>query len=74
MMDFILNIQRSSCKHLLFQVVLLQTGTVTFYSLESQNIVGECKVPGEITDLQICFDDSLDLLTLLVRNRNKYFI
>ncbi|CAH0627045.1 unnamed protein product [Chrysodeixis includens] len=43
-----------------------KTGTITFYNLESQNIVGECKVSGEITDLQICFDDSLDLLTLLI--------
>ncbi|XP_050557466.1 uncharacterized protein LOC118261981 [Spodoptera frugiperda] len=43
-----------------------KAGTITFYSLDSQTIVGECKVPGEITDLQICFDDSLDLLTLLI--------
>ncbi|KAJ0179818.1 hypothetical protein K1T71_004409 [Dendrolimus kikuchii] len=43
-----------------------KTGSVTFYSLESQSIVGECKVVGEITDLQICFDDSLDLLALLI--------
>ncbi|XP_075970698.1 uncharacterized protein LOC142973045 [Anticarsia gemmatalis] len=43
-----------------------KTGSVTFYSLESQTIVGECKVPGEILDLQICFDDSLDLLSLLI--------
>lgn len=45
---------------------LLQTGVVTFYSLESQTIVGEVKVAGEILELQICFDDSLDLLALLV--------
>lgn len=37
-----------------------------FYSLESQCVVGETKVPGDIVDLQICFDDSLDLLALLV--------
>lgn len=43
-----------------------KTGTISFYSLESQTILGDCKVTGEITDLQICFDDSLDLLTLLV--------
>ncbi|KAG6446391.1 hypothetical protein O3G_MSEX004408 [Manduca sexta] len=43
-----------------------KTGAITFYSLESQSIVGECKVAGVITDLQICYDDSLDLLTLLV--------
>ncbi|KAJ8731958.1 hypothetical protein PYW08_014688 [Mythimna loreyi] len=43
-----------------------KTGTISFYSLDSQTIVGECKVSGEITDLQICFDDSLDLLTLLI--------
>ncbi|CAB3243026.1 unnamed protein product [Arctia plantaginis] len=43
-----------------------KTGTIIFYSLESQNIVGECRVQGEITDLQICYDDSLDLLTLLI--------
>ncbi|XP_063532563.1 uncharacterized protein LOC134743150 [Cydia strobilella] len=41
-------------------------GTVTFYSLESQSVVGECKVSSEIKDLQICFDDSLDLLALLI--------
>ncbi|PZC79028.1 hypothetical protein B5X24_HaOG216979 [Helicoverpa armigera] len=43
-----------------------KTGSIAFYSLDTQSIVGECKVPGEITDLQICFDDSLDLLTLLI--------
>ncbi|CAG4941961.1 unnamed protein product [Parnassius apollo] len=43
-----------------------KTGLVTFYSLESQTIVGETKVAGEIFDLQICFDDSLDLLALLI--------
>ncbi|XP_028171094.1 uncharacterized protein LOC114360559 isoform X1 [Ostrinia furnacalis] len=47
-----------------------KTGTITFYSLESQTIVGECKVSGEIIDLQMCFDDSLDLLALLI-SRNK---
>lgn len=46
--------------------MLLQNGGIIFYSLETQNIVGECKVSGEISDLQMCFDDSLDLLTLLV--------
>ncbi|KAM3962285.1 RCC1 and BTB domain containing protein claret [Aphomia sociella] len=43
-----------------------KTGGIIFYSLESQDIVGECKVSGEITDLQISFDDSLDLLALLI--------
>ncbi|XP_013135063.1 PREDICTED: uncharacterized protein LOC106100654 [Papilio polytes] len=43
-----------------------KTGVVTFYSLESQTIVGEVKVAGEILELQICFDDSLDLLALLI--------
>ncbi|KAL0892074.1 hypothetical protein ABMA27_015289 [Loxostege sticticalis] len=47
-----------------------KTGTITFYSLESQTIVGECKVSGEIIDLQMCFDDSLDLLALLI-SRSK---
>ncbi|XP_073951548.1 uncharacterized protein [Choristoneura fumiferana] len=41
-------------------------GTVTFYCLESESVVGECKVSSEIKDLQICFDDSLDLLALLI--------
>ncbi|XP_052750521.1 uncharacterized protein LOC113511861 [Galleria mellonella] len=43
-----------------------KSGGITFYSLESQSTVGECKVSGEIIDLQICFDDSLDLLALLI--------
>ncbi|XP_068630740.1 uncharacterized protein [Battus philenor] len=43
-----------------------KTGLITFYSLETQTIVGETKVTAEILDLQICFDDSLDLLALLV--------
>ncbi|XP_013178055.1 PREDICTED: uncharacterized protein LOC106125409 [Papilio xuthus] len=47
-------------------VIGSKTGVVTFYSLESQSIVGEVKVAGEILDLQICFDDSLDLLALLI--------
>lgn len=47
-----------------------QSGSIFFYSLESQIIVGETKVPGEIVDLQICFDDSLDLLALLVSISN----
>ncbi|KAG7299743.1 hypothetical protein JYU34_016746 [Plutella xylostella] len=41
-------------------------GIITFYSLETQSVVGESKVSDEIKDLQICFDDSLDLLTLLI--------
>ncbi|XP_053602363.1 uncharacterized protein ca [Plodia interpunctella] len=43
-----------------------KTGLITFYSLETQSTVGECKVSGDIVDLQICFDDSLDLLALLI--------
>lgn len=53
---------------------MLQTGVITFYSLESQTIVGETKVSGEIVDLQICFDDSLDLLALLVGNKLSIYI
>lgn len=45
---------------------VFQSGSVIFYSLESQCVVGETKVPDDIFDLQICFDDSLDLLALLV--------
>ncbi|CAH0728821.1 unnamed protein product, partial [Brenthis ino] len=47
-------------------VIGSKSGSIFFYSLESQIIVGETKVPGEIVDLQICFDDSLDLLALLI--------
>ncbi|VVC97249.1 unnamed protein product [Leptidea sinapis] len=43
-----------------------KTGTITFYSLESQKIIAETKVNGQINDLQMCFDDSLDLLALLI--------
>lgn len=46
---------------------MLQIGTLTFYCLETESVVGECKVSSEIKDLQICFDDSLDLLALLVK-------
>ncbi|KAI5645323.1 regulator of chromosome condensation (RCC1) repeat domain-containing protein [Phthorimaea operculella] len=51
-------------------IVGCKNGTVLFYSLESQTIIAETKVPGEITELQICFDDSLDLLTLLISSSN----
>ncbi|CAH2075374.1 unnamed protein product, partial [Iphiclides podalirius] len=47
-------------------IIGCKTGVITFYSLESQTIVGETRVTGEILDLQICFDDSLDLLALLI--------
>ncbi|XP_050669019.1 uncharacterized protein LOC126968206 [Leptidea sinapis] len=43
-----------------------KTGTISFYSLESQKIIAETKVNGQINDLQMCFDDSLDLLALLI--------
>ncbi|XP_047507145.1 uncharacterized protein LOC125051054 isoform X1 [Pieris napi] len=45
-----------------------KNGTITFYALESQSIVGETKVTGEVNELQMCFDDSLDLLALLISN------
>lgn len=45
---------------------IFQSGSIIFYSLETQCVVGETKVGEEIVDLQICFDDSLDLLALLV--------
>ncbi|XP_022120268.2 uncharacterized protein LOC110996748 isoform X2 [Pieris rapae] len=45
-----------------------KNGTITFYALESQSIVGETKVTGEVKELQMCFDDSLDLLALLISN------
>ncbi|CAG4937988.1 unnamed protein product [Colias eurytheme] len=47
-------------------VIGSKNGTIIFYSLESQSIVGETKVNGEINELQMCFDDSLDLLALLI--------
>ncbi|XP_045514613.1 uncharacterized protein LOC123708131 [Pieris brassicae] len=45
-----------------------KNGTITFYALESERIVGETKVTGEVNELQMCFDDSLDLLALLISN------
>lgn len=53
---------------------MLQIGTLTFYCLESESVVGECKVSSEIKDLQICFDDSLDLLALLVKYLLSYLV
>ncbi|XP_039749301.1 uncharacterized protein LOC120626080 [Pararge aegeria] len=47
-------------------IIASKPGTITFYSLETHSVVGETKVPEEIVDLQICFDDSLDLLALLI--------
>ncbi|RVE54365.1 hypothetical protein evm_000850 [Chilo suppressalis] len=55
-------------------IIGTKTGTITFYSLESQSVVGECKVSGEIIDLQMCFDDSLDLLALLIsKNKSQHW-
>ncbi|XP_046960114.1 uncharacterized protein LOC124530164 [Vanessa cardui] len=47
-------------------IIASKSGSVIFYCLELQRVVAETKVPGEIVDLQICFDDSLDLLALLI--------
>ncbi|OWR54740.1 hypothetical protein KGM_215867 [Danaus plexippus plexippus] len=47
-------------------IISSKSGIITFYSLESQSVVGETRVSGEVIDLQICFDDSLDLLALLI--------
>ncbi|XP_064071326.1 uncharacterized protein LOC113393459 [Vanessa tameamea] len=47
-------------------IIASKARSVIFYCLESQHVVAETKVPGEIVDLQICFDDSLDLLALLI--------
>lgn len=47
-------------------IIGFQKGYVIFFSLESLCIVGECEIAGDILDLQICFDDTLDLLALIV--------
>ncbi|XP_059060300.1 uncharacterized protein LOC131853429 [Achroia grisella] len=49
-------------------IVGSKSGAIRFYSLESQETIAECKVSSEIIDLQMCFDDSLDLLALLISN------
>lgn len=58
----------------MYIVLIFQIGIITFYSLETQSVVGESKVSDEIKDLQICFDDSLDLLTLLVSEEIYFFL
>ncbi|KAL4710486.1 hypothetical protein ACJJTC_008888 [Scirpophaga incertulas] len=47
-------------------IIGTKVGIIIFYCMETQTIVGDCKVSGEIVDLQMCFDDSLDLLVLLI--------
>ncbi|CAG9784994.1 unnamed protein product [Diatraea saccharalis] len=51
-------------------IIGTEKGLLSFYCLESQSIVAQLKIPGEIMDLQMCFDDSLDLLILLI-SKNK---
>jgi WD40 repeat protein len=49
-------------------------GQITFVSLTTGNELGRANVPGEIVGLHLCFDNSLDLVFLIVNISSGIFL